>query len=481
MPVFFCARSIAKTIVLVALIDMLSTTNLARADTTPFTIESWANVVLAVQQANSDGGGIIRLATRSTMVVNKPLPIITGKVVIEGNGATLKATRDYHGALVRIAAAGSLELEDLFITGFDRKTLHEPVNYPSLIDNDGRLTLNRVTLADNPTCHPCTWSLTLLDNRGEAWLNNVTIFRNYTINPPPTANVRNCGFMQILNSTFANNEANYVAGLALVRTRVPAAIVASMDDSCSGGVFEIGNTLFDNVYANCGELGEVSDLGGNFESDGSCGFDSARNVANQPSGLGRFGLQGGLVPTVGLEPGSHAIDIGVNEICSAFDARLASRPTQTRVNIEPSCDAGAFEYGGGFGDALLSGNGMNGVWYNAATDGHYVHVIRVSPNRVYVNWTTFDQNADQLWILAVATTTDSASFTATAYRNTGGMLVPGGAPDGHTVEEWGEIELEFDDCSTGTFRYSANDPGFGDGAFELNRLAFDEGVGCTNN
>jgi hypothetical protein len=186
-----------------------------------------------------------------------------------------------------------------------------------------------------------------------------------------------------------------------------------------------------------------------------------------------------LVPTVGLEPGSHAIDIGVNEICSAFDARLASRPTQTRVNIEPTCDAGAFEYGGGFGDAVLSGNGMNGVWYNAATDGHYVHVLRVSPNRVYVNWTTFDQNADQLWILAVATTTGSASFSATAYINTGGMQVPGGAPDGHATREWGEIELELDDCSTGTFRYRAHNSRFGEGQFELNRLAFDEGVGCT--
>jgi hypothetical protein len=286
--------------------------------------------------------------------------------------------------------------------------------------------------------------------------------------------------MQILNSTFAKNEANYAAGFAGVLTYVPAAIVAAMDDSCSGGVFEIGNTLFDNVYANCGELGDVSDLGGNFDSDGSCGFDPARNVANKPSGLGRFGLHGGLVPTVGLEPRSPAIDIGINANCSAKDARMANRPTQTRVNIEPTCDAGAFEYGGGFGDAALSGNGMNGVWYNAATDGHYVHVLRVSPNRVYLNWTTFDQNGDQLWLFAVATTTDSASFSATAFINTGGMQVSGGAPDGHLTREWGKIELEFDDCSTGTFRYRANDSRFGEGQFELNRLAFDEGVGCAD-
>lgn len=186
------------------------------------------------------------------------------------------------------------------------------------------------------------------------------------------------------------------------------------------------------------------------------------------------------MPTVGLEPTSRAIDIAANEHCSATDARLASRPAQGRVGVEPACDAGAFELGGGFGNADLTVNGMNGLWYNAATDGHYVHVLRVSPDRVYINWTTFDQNANQLWLLAVATVANSNTLSATAYVNTGASLMPGGAPVGHTVEEWGEIELTFDDCLTGTFRYRANDTGFGEGQFGLDRLAYVEGGGCTN-
>jgi hypothetical protein len=348
----------------------------------------------------------------------------------------------------------------------------------ALIDNRGSLKLNRVTIANNPWCYPCSYALSILDNRGEAWLNNVTLFRNYTISRSFSTSVRNCGYMQILNSTFAKSEAYGLAGFAGVRTPEPAALLDSIGDLCGQGAFEIGNTLFDNVYSNCSDLGNLTDLGGNFDSDDSCGFDLARNAVKGESGLSRFGLHEGLVATVGLEPRSRAIDIGMNENCSAIDARLASRPSQTRINVSPRCDAGAFEYGGGFGNALLTGNGLDGIWYNAATDGHYLHVLRVSPNRVYVNWSTFDRHGDQLWIFAVATTTESTSFSATAYISTDAVLVPGGAPEGHVVREWGEIGLELEDCTNGLFSYRANDAGFGEGQYELSRLAFAEGVGC---
>ena len=454
----------------------------AAVSANPVALNNWDDVIAAVDQANLDGGGTIHLASREAFVVAALLPRITSGIVIEGNGAKIESLLEYHGALLQIHETGSLELKDVTISRFDRFILQGPSPISALIDNEGELKLTRVTISNNPACASCFESLPILDNRGQAALRNVTLYKNHVRAPANThtiANIRNCGSMRIVNSTFAENTASIGIGIAQAQHPVPAAISAYISSSCGPGFFEIGNTLFENNSGNCGEIGELNDLGGNFDSDNSCGFDLARNVANKPSKLARFGLQGGLIPTVGLEPTSRAIDIGVNEICSAIDARMASRPAQTKVGVEPRCDSGAFEFAGGFGNADLSVNGMNGLWYNAATDGHYVHVMRVSPDRIYINWTAFDQSAEQLWILAVATSTDSNSFSATAYVNVGGQLIPGGAPDGHTVDLWGEIELKFDNCSVGNFRYSAHDPGFGDGQFQLDRLAFIEGVGCS--
>jgi len=455
------------------------------ATASPVALESWNDVIATVDELNSVGSGTVRLASRSVVYVDRPLPIIIGDIVIEGNGAKLVSEPNYHGALIQIDSAGSLELKDLQIAGFDRDISQAPETFPALIDNHGELKLKRVTISENPSCQICSETLPILDNRGEASLNNVTLFDNHTRAPernyPPNSNLRNCGYMSILNSTFAKNIASFGRGMTGVQVLAPAAISALIEDSCGPGFFEIGNTLLDNKGGNCGDMGGLSDLGGNFDSDDSCGFDPASNVINQPFVLARFGMHGGLVPTVGLEPGSPAIDTGVNEICSAMDARTANRPVRGTLGGEVRCDIGAFEYGGGFGNADLSVNGMNGLWFNLGSDGHYVHIMRVSPDRVYVNWTAFDESAQQMWIYAVADTAGSASFSAAAHFNISGQLVPGGAPEGHEVEEWGQIEIELDDCTVGVFRYHANNPAIGSGEFRLDRLAFYEGGGCSHN
>ena len=395
---------------------MLST-NVATATASQIAVETWAEVIAAVDRMNPEGGGTIRLASRSVFYVAKPLPKIIGEFVIEGNGARIEARPYYHGALIQIDAAGSLELKDVNITGFDRDTRGAPETFPALIDNHGELNLKRVTLSEN-ACVRCSQTLPLLINRRLASLHNVTIYNN---NTRSNRNFYNCGTIRIMSSTIAGNYATEQYGITGHHRNVAAGISNYYRD-CGTGIIVFGNTLMANGGGNC-EVEEVFDLGGNFDSDDSCGFDPEMNVVNQPAGLARFGMQGGLVPTVGLEPGSHAIDAGVNEICSATDARMASRPVQVRLGTEPRCDSGAFEYAGSFGNADLSVNGMNGLWYNAETDGHYVHVIRVSPDRVYVNWSAFDQNAEQLWLFAVATTTESSSFSATAYVSVGGQLI----------------------------------------------------------
>jgi hypothetical protein len=348
-----------------------------------------------------------------------------------------------------------------------------------LFDNSGHVVFERVTLAGNPRCGDCGRGFPLVVNRGQMRMNNVTVFDNDT---RMNAAVHNDGALRITQSTLAGNRSIFV-----YCSLGPCAQVGRETSLSSGpgSRTELVNTLvrdrssLAHLPVSCWLEGEVLDIGGNRFTDPVCAA-VLPTVPFESVALGRFGDNGGLVPTVGLEPRSAAIDAGLDDYCSATDARLAHRPVSGSILNEPRCDAGAFEFAGGFGNPRLEANGMNGLWFDREHDGHYVNVMRVSPGRVHVNWSAFDPGARQMWIYAVAEHTGGTRLSAPAYINLDGQLLPGGAPDGSRVESWGEIDVEFESCTRGTFGYRARDPDIGKGEFQLDRLAFVEGIGCTD-
>lgn len=436
-----------------------------------FNVDSYDELIEAVNQANNQGSGVIQIASNAVFEIDEPIPEIGSDIVISGNGVTLKAVAGYHGGVFKIATGGSLKLSDAYLANFSRDYTDSGfVNYDALIDNVGSVYLDRVSFAYNESPNDIQATISLVKNQGFAYLNNTTFYKNVGWQ---YAEIVNLGEMTILNSTIVDN-----SSWQWYRPTAPSSINTVIDTA--DGVTTIGNTLLFNEFGNCWSNAQFVDLGGNFDSDGSCDFDPSQNTVNQEPGVGAFANHGGLVPTLGLEPSSRAIDTGNNDICSATDARFANRPVSGSIHSEPKCDAGAFEYGGAFGNADLSVNGMNGLWFSHASDGHYLHVWRVSPDRVYINWTAFDQSADQMWIYAVADTVGESRFSATAYTNEGGQLVPGAAPEGSVANEWGSVEIELTSCTVGTFRYEANDGAIGSGEFQIDRLAFVEGGGCSD-
>lgn len=91
---------------------------------------------------------------------------------------------------------------------------------------------------------------------------------------------------------------------------------------------------------NCQVSGTLNDTGYNLSSDSSCqlGTSPAQHdiVAVDPK-LGRLGPNGGPTDTVGLLPGSPAIDGGPTRCHESVDQRGTRRPQGSR------CDIGAFE------------------------------------------------------------------------------------------------------------------------------------------
>jgi hypothetical protein len=152
----------------------------------------------------------------------------------------------------------------------------------------------------------------------------------------------------IANSTFFDNHSK-MGGAVLAATLTIANSTFSGNASTKWGAvvatdLTLANTILANSTGNnC--RGIVTDNGGNFSTDGSCGLVDESSHGNVPSGnlaLAALANKGGQTDTMALGLGSVAINAGVDGICSAspvdnFDQRGFARP------VAGHCDAGAFE------------------------------------------------------------------------------------------------------------------------------------------
>jgi hypothetical protein len=97
----------------------------------------------------------------------------------------------------------------------------------------------------------------------------------------------------------------------------------------------VNNLLATNTPGNCS--GDLSDLGHNLSSDGSCAFTNTGSLNNTDPLLGPLANNGGPTLTMALLPGSPAIDAGDNSAAPPTDQRGFPRP------VGPAVDIGAYE------------------------------------------------------------------------------------------------------------------------------------------
>ncbi len=436
----------------------------------------------AVTSASSRAGSTTILLARngsypSCSLNFAPSPDEPSTLLIDGQGADLQFSRFY-------VAAGSMTLRNVsfdspptsslagipcvaILLSFD--TVY--YQYATLICNSGALTLDTVSFHDvvlhnftSPVVSTIvTDSAALIGNTGNLLLRNVTA-ANISSSTAPSQVVGNAGgSLEIYNSSFVNTQFASSAG--------SAGSIVNLEHPDDGSRARIVNSLFSgNSVAACDQ--PVKSVGGNFASDASCGFAIATgDTIGQGAGLATFGSNGGLVPTQALTYSSPARGIGIAQYCEALDARGYTRAATT-------CDAGAYEYGGGAG--ALTASGSNGVFYDAAADGHYVSIQRIHDNGdILVIWNTFDQSGNPAWIYGVGQLTDKHIHVAMA-QNLGGVLQPGGPALGSKSRPWGTVDIDLTTCLLAQFNYQSSLSEFGSGAFPLTRLAIVADFGCSN-
>ncbi len=122
---------------------------------------------------------------------------------------------------------------------------------------------------------------------------------------------------------------------------------------------------------------------------------------------------------------------------------------------------------------------MAGSWYNPAESGHGISLEVTGPNQLLVYWYTFDNAGDPLWLIAMGDYQGQGLAVLQADRVSGGQFPPSFDPSQIELHHWGELELEFHDCSEATLRWLPEDPSFAIGEMPLVRLTRSHDHDCV--
>ncbi|HJU40200.1 MAG TPA: right-handed parallel beta-helix repeat-containing protein, partial [Tahibacter sp.] len=263
--------------------------------------------------AAAQPGDTVSFAVDGTIALAATLAL-DRDVRIDGSGRTVAIDGGGNVTVFRVASGATARIERVTIrNGRASETCAGALRCGGGIRNAGNLTLSGVTVAFNAAADIGAG----VYNDGTLRLVNGTLSDNAA---GDGGGLYNAGSAQIANSTFGDNIAASGAGVR----------------NAGGGSATLVNTIVD---AGC--AGIVTDLGGNLDGDGSCGFATANgSMSNAAIGLGPLQDNGGATPTRLPGPTSAAIGFGRDDACAAdgnVDQRGIARPQGVH------CDAGATE------------------------------------------------------------------------------------------------------------------------------------------
>ncbi len=129
-------------------------------------------------------------------------------------------------------------------------------------------------------------------------------------------------------------------------------------------------------------------------------------------------------------------------------------------------------------NATMLTGGFTGKWYNPETDGQGFQ-LQVLPNGdALALWFTYDADGNQVWLIGNNRIVGN-KVTMNMSRPTGASFGPGFNPDDVDMQPFGSVTLTFEDCNSGSVIWESDDPQFGFGEMEIQRLTKSAGVSCS--
>ncbi len=334
-----------------SLISAISTANTTPADSSISLASGCVYSLTAANNATDGGTG---------------LPVITGQVSIQGNGATITRSATAAFRLLDVASGGSLSLSGLTLSN---GLANDGVSGGGAIFNHGPLTVSQTTFSGNSAPAATGTSGGAIDASGPLTV-SLSTFRGNTAQEGGGILTQNTA--SVTNSTFAGNTATIFGGGAIVSVVGTLTVTGSTftgNTGPGGGAIDndatvhvsnstfTGNTAGGNGGGAIGNFGTAtitqSTLSGNSSAFGANLHNlttgapmtvtqsivaNAKNNTNPQ--LGALASNGGPTQTMALPPGSpavNAIPATVPGCSGSTDQRGVSRPQG------PACDVGAYE------------------------------------------------------------------------------------------------------------------------------------------
>lgn len=287
-----------------------------------------------------------------------------GDLIINDCNITLNSVFGYGGGINNFRGT----------TIINRSTISENIAFShgaGIANQDGNVTINDSTISDNSgtATTQSTFGGGIYNSAmfGILEINNSTI-SGHLVLLDGGGIYHLLGTLRITNSTISGNIANrnggglfYSSGNSSVGTAgnlrnvtIAFNTARAVDNSSppdskgGGGIYKRGadqlrmtNTIIaENLDGgDCYDDGQLTNLGFNLDSDGSCGLSGdATSISNGTAALGELADNGGPTLTHALLANSDALDAGDNDNCPAIDQRNYDR-------VDGNCDIGAYEEG----------------------------------------------------------------------------------------------------------------------------------------
>ena len=290
--------------------------------------ENYAELSAAIQAANSSGSNSVTLG--SDIVLSAPLPPVTGRLTIYGNGHAISGDDRFR---IFEVSGGALTIRNL--TLWNGRAVNQKGGAIAMMSDDSRLTVERSSFVGNAADdHGGAIYI-----RGNATITGSSFRDNHSLHGYGGAIYADPGVSEITNSTFHNNQATGGGALAIWRAEVSLTHISMVNNRSTirdgdaidklDGVVKLRNSLLVNPGAAKDCAGALDQNIGNLGMDGSCGIKKVDDAL-----LGNPSRSRTFIPLLDHSP---AIDAAHPDFCLASDQLGVARPHGG------GCDIGAIE------------------------------------------------------------------------------------------------------------------------------------------
>ncbi len=108
---------------------------------------------------------------------------------------------------------------------------------------------------------------------------------------------------------------------------------------------------------------------------------------------------------------------------------------------------------------------FSGLWANPEQPGHGLQLTVDDNGQLVVMWLMFDRTGNSQWLYG--TTANTGSRVEVEMLAPEGMVFPDLLPQTLNLPVWGQLQLEFEDCTHGQLRWEAQASGYGTGSMPI--------------